>query len=125
MIKNRLDAAMGNPTAWRLHDLRRTFVTGLADLGIRPDVIVLAVNHRSGLRGGIAGVYNKSELLHRAARGVGALGRARRRPRSREAHEGGVDAHGGKVRGPRHAAKGGAPVAATNDEHVRAKPMPG
>jgi hypothetical protein len=63
MIKNRLDAAMENPTAWRLHDLRRTFVTGLADLGIRPDVIELAVNHRSGLRGGIAGVYNKSELL--------------------------------------------------------------
>jgi hypothetical protein len=26
-------------------------------------VIELAVNHRSGLRGGIAGVYNKSELL--------------------------------------------------------------
>jgi integrase len=63
MIKNRLDAAMGNLPAWRLHDLRRTFVTGLADLGIRPDVIELAVNHRSGLRGGIAGVYNKSELL--------------------------------------------------------------
>jgi integrase len=38
MSKNRLDAAMGNPPAGRLHDLRRTFVTGLADLGIRPDV---------------------------------------------------------------------------------------
>ena len=38
-------------------------MAGLADLGIRPDVIELAVNHRSGLRGGIAGVYNKSELL--------------------------------------------------------------
>jgi integrase len=62
-IKNKLDAAMGNPPAWRLHDLRRTFVTGLADLGIRPDVIEMAVNHASGLRGGIAGVYNKSELL--------------------------------------------------------------
>jgi hypothetical protein len=69
MIKNRLDAAMGNPPAWRLHDLRRTFVTGLADLGIRPDVIELAVNHRSGLRGA------------RAASGVGALGGGRRRPR--------------------------------------------
>jgi hypothetical protein len=48
---------------WRLHDLRRTFVTGLAELGIRPDVIELTVNHISGLRGGIAGVYNRSELL--------------------------------------------------------------
>jgi hypothetical protein len=37
-------------------NLRRTFVAGLADLGIRPDVIEMAVNHASGLRGGIAGV---------------------------------------------------------------------
>jgi integrase len=61
-IKRRLDAAMGIPP-WRLHDLRRTAVTGMAELGIRPDVIELAVNHVSGQRGGIAGVYNKSELL--------------------------------------------------------------
>jgi hypothetical protein len=53
MIKNRLDAAMGTPAPWRLHDLRRTFVTGPADLGIRPDVIEMAVNHASGLRGGV------------------------------------------------------------------------
>jgi integrase len=62
-IKHRLDAIMGPAAPWRLHDLRRTFVTGLADLGIRPDVIELAVNHRSGMRAGIAGVYNRSELL--------------------------------------------------------------
>jgi integrase len=61
-IKRRLDQVMNIPP-WRLHDLRRTFVTGLAELGIRPDVIELAVNHISGLRGGIAGVYNRSELL--------------------------------------------------------------
>ena len=61
-IKRRLDEAMQIPP-WRLHDLRRTAVTGLAELGIRPDVIELAVNHVSGLRGGIAGVYNRSELL--------------------------------------------------------------
>jgi integrase len=47
---------------WRLHDLRRTAVTGMAELGIRPDVIELVVNHVSGTRGGIAGVYNRSEL---------------------------------------------------------------
>jgi integrase len=60
--KRRLDEEMKIPP-WRLHDLRRTFVTGLADLGVRPDVIELAVNHVSGLRAGIAGVYNRSELL--------------------------------------------------------------
>jgi integrase len=61
-IKNRLDASMNVPP-WRVHDLRRTAVTGMAELGIRPDVIELCVNHVSGTRGGIAGVYNKSELL--------------------------------------------------------------
>jgi integrase len=61
-IKKRLDAAM-KAQPWRLHDMRRTFVTGMAELGIRPDVIELCINHVSGSRGGIAGVYNKSELL--------------------------------------------------------------
>ena len=46
---------------WRLHDLRRTAVTGMAELGIRPDIIELTVNHAGGSRGGIAGVYNRSE----------------------------------------------------------------
>jgi integrase len=71
--KRRLDAAMltimrkANPAAqlppWRIHDLRRTTVTGMGELGIRDDVIELVVNHVSGHRGGIAGVYNKSKLL--------------------------------------------------------------
>jgi integrase len=73
-MKRRLDAAMlalarkergakATILPWRLHDLRRTAVTGMAELGIRPDVIELTVNHVSGSRGGIAGVYNRSELL--------------------------------------------------------------
>jgi integrase len=61
-IKHRLDKAMKVPP-WVIHDLRRVFVTGCAELGIRPDVIELAVNHISGVRGGIAGVYNRSELM--------------------------------------------------------------
>src|SRR5262249_18082425 len=61
-VKARIAVAVGGPP-WRLHDLRRTAVTGMAELGIRPDVIELTVNHVSGSRGGIAGVYNRSELL--------------------------------------------------------------
>ena len=61
-IKNRLDKAMKIPP-WRLHDLRRTFVTHLAEFGVAPHVIELAVNHVSGTRSGIAGVYNRSELM--------------------------------------------------------------
>jgi hypothetical protein len=61
-VKRRLDARMMIPR-WRLHDLRRSAVTGMAELGIRPDVIEMAVNHASGARAGVAGVYNRSELL--------------------------------------------------------------
>jgi hypothetical protein len=76
----------------------------------------MAVNHASGLRCGVAGVHNKSELLPPAARGVGALGGARRRPRGREGIEGG--ARGAKVTGPRRTRRrGGAPVGETDDEH--------
>jgi hypothetical protein len=39
-------------------------VTQMAEkLHVRPDVIELVVNHVSGHRGGIAGVYNRSEML--------------------------------------------------------------
>jgi integrase len=48
---------------WGLHDLRRTMVTGAAELGIRPDVIEQVVNHISGHRSGVAGIYNRSVML--------------------------------------------------------------
>jgi integrase len=49
--------------SWRLHDLRRTAVTGMAEIGVPPHVIEHVVNHISGHRAGVAGVYNKSEML--------------------------------------------------------------
>ena len=42
--------------------MRRTFVTGLVELGVAPHVVELIVNHVSGTRGGVAGVYNRAEL---------------------------------------------------------------
>jgi integrase len=49
--------------AFRLHDLRRTFSTGLGERSVEPDVIELLLNHSSGLRAGIASTYNKSLRL--------------------------------------------------------------
>jgi integrase len=43
---------------WRLHDLRRSLVTGMNELGIQPHIVEAVVGHVSGTRGGIAGVYN-------------------------------------------------------------------
>jgi hypothetical protein len=65
--KERLDsrlAAVEAGTAmppWVLHDLRRTFVTRLNDLGVEPHIIEALVNHASGnAKAGVAGVYNRA-----------------------------------------------------------------
>jgi integrase len=47
-----------------LHDLRRTFCTRLADLGVLPHVIEAAVNHQSGHKRGPAGIYNRSVYVN-------------------------------------------------------------
>jgi integrase len=57
--KGRLDEAIKIP-AWRIHDLRRTAATGLGELGIFPHVIEAILNHVSGTRSGVAGLYNKA-----------------------------------------------------------------
>lgn len=48
------------PEPWVLHDLRRTLVTGMAEAGAQPHVIEAVVNHVSGHRAGVAGVYNRA-----------------------------------------------------------------
>jgi integrase len=45
---------------WRLHDLRRTAVAGMAELGVPPHVIEAIVNHISGHKAGVAGIYNRA-----------------------------------------------------------------
>jgi integrase len=45
---------------WTLHDLRRSTATGMADLGIQPHVIEAVLNHVSGHKAGVAGIYNRS-----------------------------------------------------------------
>jgi integrase len=62
-IKRELDKAMGNPKPWRLHDLRRTAVTGMVELGIPPHVVEQIVNHQSGHRAAVAGIYNHAVMM--------------------------------------------------------------
>jgi integrase len=45
---------------WNVHDLRRTTATGLANLGTPPHVVEAILNHQSGHKRGVAGVYNRS-----------------------------------------------------------------
>ena len=48
---------------WVLHDLRRTAATGMADIGVLPHIVEAALNHQSGAKARIAGVYNRSEYV--------------------------------------------------------------
>lgn len=58
-VKQRLDEAM-EIAPWRIHDLRRTAATGMADIGIAPHVVEAVLNHVSGSKAGVAGVYNRA-----------------------------------------------------------------
>jgi len=71
--KRRLDAQIGrlpkpgsagserDSSGWRVHDLRRTMVTMMAEhLNIWPHVIESVVNHVSGHKAGVAGIYNRA-----------------------------------------------------------------
>ena len=46
--------------AWVHHDLRRSAATGMAEIGIQPHIVEAVLNHVSGHKGGIAGIYNKA-----------------------------------------------------------------
>jgi integrase len=55
---------------WRLHDLRRTCATQMAELGTQPSVIETCLNHVSGTRAGVAGIYNRSKLTDAVREGL-------------------------------------------------------
>jgi integrase len=58
--KYAIDKACG-VTNWRLHDLRRTCATGMAEhLGIEPHIVEAVLNHVSGHKAGVAGTYNRA-----------------------------------------------------------------
>jgi integrase len=59
-VKERLDAQMKLSYPWRFHDLRRTAATGMAEIGIQPHIVEAVLNHVSGHRAGVAGIYNRA-----------------------------------------------------------------
>jgi integrase len=84
-VKVRLNAHMELSTPWQFRDLRRTFATGLAQLGIQPHVIEACLNHVSGHKASVAGIYNrwsyfpeKQEALERWAAHVQKIVEPRR-----------------------------------------------
>jgi integrase len=61
--KDSLDKKLDMPH-WVLHDLRRTCSTNMGEqLSIPPHVVEAVLNHVSGSKAGVAGVYNKATYL--------------------------------------------------------------
>ncbi len=50
-------------SGWTLHDLRRTFATNLAALGVAIHVTERLLNHASGTVSGVAAIYNRHTYL--------------------------------------------------------------
>jgi integrase len=58
--KAALDERLKAMEPWTLHDLRRTAATGMANLGVPPHIVEAVLNHVSGHKAGVAGVYNRA-----------------------------------------------------------------
>jgi integrase len=57
----RIATAAGKPLApWRLHDVRRSVATHMAELGVQPHIIEAVLSHVSGHKAGVAGIYNRA-----------------------------------------------------------------
>jgi integrase len=50
-------------SGWRVHDLRRTVVSGMARLGVPPHVADKILNHQAGTISGVAAVYQRHDFL--------------------------------------------------------------
>jgi integrase len=64
--KAELDKVCG-VKGWTVHDLRRTAATKMSDLGVQPHIVEAVLNHVSGHKAGVAGVYNKSDYTRQIA----------------------------------------------------------
>ena len=69
--KRELDQRLGDSVKpWRVHDMRRSVATGMADIGIEPHHIEAVLNHHGGHRAGVAGIYNRSSYASEVARAL-------------------------------------------------------
>jgi integrase len=70
LLDARIKAAGTKVKPWTNHDLRRSVATHMAELGIAPHIVEAVLNHVSGHKHGVAGIYNRATY---AAEKVAAL----------------------------------------------------
>jgi integrase len=75
LMRERLAQQGRTLEAWVWHDIRRSVVTLMHENGTLPHVIEAVINHVSGHKGGIAGVYNKAAYAAERQAAMDAWGR--------------------------------------------------
>jgi integrase len=60
LLDARIKAAGAKVAPWTNHDIRRSVATHMAEIGIAPHVIEAVLNHVSGHKAGVAGIYNRA-----------------------------------------------------------------
>lgn len=79
--KHKLDTLAGEALGkalkpYRVHDFRRTAASGMARLGIPPEVVERVINHISGAQGGLKGIYQRYDYASQRRDALGAWGDA-------------------------------------------------
>jgi integrase len=72
-VKTRLDA-IAKIKPWTIHDLRRTMATGLQKLGTPLQVTEACLNHTSGSRAGVVGIYQRHDFANEKRSALEAWG---------------------------------------------------
>jgi len=72
--KEILDRRLNGMKPYRLHDLRRSAATHMAELGTLPHVVEAILNHVSGHKSGVAGIYNKARYQDAMRQALQAYG---------------------------------------------------
>lgn len=74
-LRRAMETQMGRSVQhWTLHDLRRTVATGLQRLGVRLEVTEAVLNHVSGSKAGIVGVYQRHNYFEEKKTALEAWG---------------------------------------------------
>ena len=58
--KTALDEQTKTIGEWRLHDLRRTVATRMAELSVQPHIVEAVLDRFRGHNSGITGIYNRA-----------------------------------------------------------------
>ena len=60
LLDERIKANEAEVESWCNHDLRRTVATRMGEIGVQPHIIEAVLNHVSGHKAGVAGIYNRA-----------------------------------------------------------------